>query len=347
MLSDQGVALRRGPSCAASPPPGRWALTSRASGPGGAAQVLLVLAARGRSCRPGSSAVALVPGFAFSSCGRDRRRRSRARGWRRPAAAALRVVALGRLLHADTPGNSVGVSSRYWIVASGASGQDRHRLVRAVLGVVQGRLDLGRGLADQGGHLADDRRVLVASSRERTICSSTWLPTRTRAVAVDDLAAGGRDRHGSDLVGVDRRGVVLLSMTWRLHSRRTMTPNRTRTTSPTMRRRTLGRDGSSSGLATRAADVDAAPRPDRRVRRGGRRGSGDPATGRARRSGWHHRRGGARNGRSRAVARDEAASPGRSADSGRAPRRRPSASSRRQDRVRPPPRRRPRRQVER
>ena len=61
---------------------------------------------------------------------------------------------------------------------SGAFVHDRHGLVQAVLGVVEVALTWASGLAEQGGHPADHRRVLAAATRDSVICSVTWLVTR-------------------------------------------------------------------------------------------------------------------------------------------------------------------------
>ncbi len=126
-----------------------------------------------------------------------------------PARPALGVGADRRLLHAHA--GEFGLMLVEVLDGGGRrTGQHRHRLVHAVLGVLQGPHDLRRGLADQRGDLGDDAGVDDRGVPRQNDLLLDLVADDDRPVAVEDLTARGRDGHLTDLVLVDRRRRPLL-----------------------------------------------------------------------------------------------------------------------------------------
>ena len=123
----------------------------------------------------------------------------------RPGQLLLGVVALGGG-HRRDPRELGGVLSHVEDVGQRRVGQDGHGLVDAVALVVDRRLDLGGGLADQGGQATHHRRVLDRGhTGQRELLDHLVVDQRV-AVAVEDEAPGGLDLDGPDLVDVDLLG---------------------------------------------------------------------------------------------------------------------------------------------
>ena len=103
-----------------------------------------------------------------------------------------------------------------------------------------------------------------ASCRDRTICCSTLLPTKMRSLRSTMTPRGAGTGTVRIWLAATAAAELLAWITWRLQRRRIMTPSSTKKNNPTTTSRTLGRDGCSSGEATRAATF--------RLRRGRIRG---------------------------------------------------------------------------
>ena len=221
--------------------------------PGDAAQVRLVLRLDARHADLAALGVALV-GVGGQVARRDVARRSRGSGCRssRPGGrcAARRSATL-------TPGVLGLVRLEELHGGRRDAGRDGHRLVRAVLVVVDGRLHLLRRLADQRGHHARrcrgsaPPRPATAGSPPAGVLDTSTVPLRSTI-----SPRGRRDADDAHLVARHRGGVASCPRPpgastgagpGRRRGRSTMTP--------TMRSRRFGRDSSSSGEPTMDATL--------------------------------------------------------------------------------------------
>ncbi len=108
-----------------------------------------------------------------------------------------RRIAVGVIAHRLGLDHHAGQERLVLVYGEHGGGADAlgngHRLVRAVLDTVDGRLHPGHGLAQQGGQLLDDTRVGLLRPGQDADHLLDAVARQQHAIAVEDLAPGRRE----------------------------------------------------------------------------------------------------------------------------------------------------------